>query len=524
MTQHDIDLYYRTILDGIGTAGKLVREGFTATKQVKTKEGAADLLTEYDQRVEEILIDRLRESFPAHKFIGEESTALGTKSSFTDDPTWIIDPIDGTTNFVHGFPFIAISVALAISKQVVLGIVYNPITDQLYSAIRGRGAFRNGQIIKCSGQKSLSLSQILGEYGPNRDPAILDTKCKTLETIVEKVHSIRAMGSAALNLCLVAEGSCDAYFEYGVHIWDYAAGDLIAREAGAYTCDPSGAPLNLIHRRVLCAATKELAEQMIKLYLIFAIISITISFVVSDSCRDQSNGTSTIKTWIIVISVVGGVVLIGIIAVVCCICKKCKAHSMASERKRDAENDQRMEERRVAAENRSAERLRAADAVRMKYGILKEKYGGNDYELHFIVKQFHSQWRSSLFRNIAFINQRRLATSAQEKKTSKSKQHNTLVESKTTDTHGEVATFTEKAQQAAKDTGYSLVVVAGVAALGGLCYLVLHELYSRETPNGIYKEASKMCLANTDVQDALGTPIMVHTTPQIGSMRINNVR
>ncbi|CAF3669716.1 unnamed protein product [Rotaria socialis] len=144
--------------------------------------------------------------------------------------------------------------------------------------------------------------------------------------------------------------------------------------------------------------------------------------------------------------------------------------------------------------------------------------------VHFIVKQFHSQWRSSLFRSIAVINQRNLATSAQENKTSKSKQHNTLVESKTADTHGEVATFTEKAQQAAKDTGYSLVVVAGVAALGGLCYLVLHELYSRETPNGIYKEASKMCLANTDVQDALGTPIMVHTTPKIGSTRINNVR
>ncbi|CAF4373027.1 unnamed protein product [Rotaria socialis] len=233
---------------------------------------------------------------------------------------------------------------------------------------------------------------------------------------------------------------------------------------------------------------------------------------------------ATIKTWIIVISVVGGVLLICIVAGVCCICRKCKAHSMASERKRDVENDQRMEERRVAAEIRSAERLRAADAVRMKYGLLKEKYGGNDYELHFIVKQFHSQWRSSLFRSIAVINQRNLATSAQENKTSKSKQHNTLVESKTADTHGEVATFTEKAQQAAKDTGYSLVVVAGVAALGGLCYLVLHELYSRETPNGIYKEASKMCLANTDVQDALGTPIMVHTTPKIGSTRINNVR
>jgi len=88
----------------------------------------------------------------------------------------------------------------------------------------------------------------------------------------------------------------------------------------------------------------------------------------------------------------------------------------------------------------------------------------------------------------------------------------------------EPATLGQKAQQAAKDTGYTLVVVAGVVALGGLCYLMLRELYSRETPNGIYKEASKMCLTNSDVQEALGTPIIVHTTPQIGSMRINNVR
>lgn len=109
------------------------------------------------------------------RFIGEESAAMGAKSPFTDDPTWIIDPIDGTTNFVHGydnrkinfhrskffllirFPYIAISVALAINKQVVIGIVYNPITDHLYTAIRGRGAFKNGRLIKCSGQKGKYL-------------------------------------------------------------------------------------------------------------------------------------------------------------------------------------------------------------------------------------------------------------------------------------------------------------------------------------------------------------------------------
>ncbi|CAF1053515.1 unnamed protein product [Adineta steineri] len=143
--------------------------------------------------------------------------------------------------------------------------------------------------------------------------------------------------------------------------------------------------------------------------------------------------------------------------------------------------------------------------------------------IHFAAKQCHNQWRSSLFRTIVVIHKRQLATSGQSKKKTKTQENESLVQSTTND-QIEVATFKEKAQQAAKDTGYSMIVIAGVAALGGLCYLMVRELYSRETPNGIYKEASKMCLANTDVQDALGTPIMVHTTPQIGSMRISNVR
>ncbi|CAF3005496.1 unnamed protein product [Rotaria sp. Silwood2] len=459
MTEEDIDIYYKTILNLISLAGKVVCEGFSITKRVETKDGAADLVTEFDQRVEEILIKNLQEKFPTHKFIGEESTAIGIKTTFSDDPTWIIDPIDGTTNFVHGLPFVTISVALAINKQVVLGVIYNPIMNDLYSAIHGKGAFKNGRPIKCSKQTNLALSQILGEYGSSRDANILNVKCKNFQVIIAKVHSIRALGSAAMNLCLVAEGACDAYFEYGVHIWDYAAGDLIAREAGAYTCDPS----------------------------------------------------ATAQTLIIILGSVGGVVLIAVLIIIWCICRKCKQRSIISEMKKDQAHDQRMEERRAAAEVRSTERHQAADQLRMKY-------------VRLIIKQCHNQWRSSLFRTVVVINQRQLATTAgKEKKASKSQENQTLVQS-TTDNQIEVATFKEKAQQAAKDTGYSLIVIAGLATLGGLCYLVLHELYSRETPNGIYKEASKMCLANTEVQDALGTPILVHTTPQIGSMRINNVR
>ncbi|UJR22080.1 hypothetical protein I4U23_025146 [Adineta vaga] len=143
----------------------------------------------------------------------------------------------------------------------------------------------------------------------------------------------------------------------------------------------------------------------------------------------------------------------------------------------------------------------------------------NFYPFHLVTKQ----WRSSLFRRISIINPRQLSTiTNKQKKDIKQQDIDSLVQSQTNQT--DIITFTQKAQQTAKDSIYSLVIIAGVVTLGGLCYLILHELYSRETPNGIYKEVSKLCLANTDVQEALGIPILVHTTPQIRSMRISNVR
>ncbi|UJR22081.1 hypothetical protein I4U23_025147 [Adineta vaga] len=434
MTEQEIDVYYRTVLDLASLAGKVVIEGFSITKRVETKSGAADLVTEFDQRVEEILIKSLREKFPTHKFIGEESAAAGVKTEFGNDPTWIIDPIDGTTNFVHGFPFVAISIALAINKEVVIGVVYNPVLDKLYSAVRGKGAFRNGRPIKCSGQTDLALSQVAGEYGSSREPNIIEAKCQNLRVIIGKVHSIRAVGSAAINLCMVAEGSCDAYFEYGIHIWDYAAGDLIAREAGAYTCDPSGGPLNLLHRCILCTATKELAQQISPLlthmktshFLLVVICTIalfsTVHGATDAECRKQSNTDcgaclkisgcafcksskicflySTIdyinnncstsdtqvetcvgnfRVWIIIVCVLAGIVLIAVLITLWCFCRKCKKRRIRKEERRQEIDDQRMEERRAAAEVRTTDRNRVADQIRMKYGILKANDTATDY-------------------------------------------------------------------------------------------------------------------------------------------------
>ena len=148
-----------------------------------------------------------------------------------------------------------------------IGIVYNPIANELYSAIKGQGAYLNGRSIKSSGQTELRKSQIITEFGSGRVSADMDIKVKNMRTLIERAHSLRCLGSAALNSCYVANSCADLYFEYGMHVWDVAAAVLIAKEAGCFIFDPvSGKEdLDLLNRRVLIASSKELAAQVIPL-------------------------------------------------------------------------------------------------------------------------------------------------------------------------------------------------------------------------------------------------------------------
>ncbi|CAD1469172.1 unnamed protein product, partial [Heterotrigona itama] len=131
----------------------IVREKINQPMDAMTKSCEVDLVTEWDQKVEKLLVDGISSKFPDHKFIGEEATSLGTKVELTDAPTWIIDPIDGTMNFVHGLPHTCISIALLINKTTEIGVVYNPILEQFFSARRGQGAFLNGAPIRVSREK-----------------------------------------------------------------------------------------------------------------------------------------------------------------------------------------------------------------------------------------------------------------------------------------------------------------------------------------------------------------------------------
>ncbi|XP_077592279.1 inositol monophosphatase 1-like [Stigmatopora nigra] len=244
-------------------AGKVIRQALEGDIAVMHKSSQVDLVTETDQRVEKLIISSIRSKFPSHSFIGEESVAAGESSVLTDDPTWIIDPIDGTTNFVHRFPFVAVSIGFTVKKEIVFGVVYSCIEDKMYTARKGQGAFCNGLPIKVSGQKDLERCLVLTEMGFKKDPQHFETLMDNLKRIVSiPVHGIRSPGSAAVNMCMVASGSADAYYHMGIHCWDMAAGAVLVTEAGGVVLDVSGGPFDLMSRRLIAAGSLAVAERL----------------------------------------------------------------------------------------------------------------------------------------------------------------------------------------------------------------------------------------------------------------------
>lgn len=264
MSSTEIQDYLTTAVEIAKQTGEVVREAFFKDKSLQTKSTFADLVTETDQAVEKQIINSFKEKYPTHKFIGEESVADGHKIEWTDDPTWIIDPIDGTTNFVHKIPHTCICIGLAIKKQMEVGVVYAPILDQMFTAVKGQGAYCNGERMSTSKQTDLKQAVIYLEGGNARDPELLRKKCDIYKTVLESSHGIRTLGSAAMNMLNVAKGCGDAYVEYGIHIWDIAASGLVVLEAGGALIDPEGGPIDFCRRRVLCASSQSLADQLSK--------------------------------------------------------------------------------------------------------------------------------------------------------------------------------------------------------------------------------------------------------------------
>ncbi|EOY28900.1 Inositol monophosphatase family protein isoform 1 [Theobroma cacao] len=252
--------FLATAVDAATKAGEIIREGFYQTKHVEHKGQLAmkfmydkavkiinvdgllevDLVTETDKACEDLVFNHLKQHYPSHKFIGEETTAACGTSELTDEPTWIVDPLDGTTNFVHGFPFVCVSIGLTIGKVPTVGVVYNPIMNELFTGVLGKGAFLNGTPIRVSSQTELVKSLLATEAGTKRDKLTVDTSTNRINSLLFKVRSLRMSGSCALNLCGIACGRLDLFYELGYGgPWDVAAGVLIVKEAGGLVYDPT---------------------------------------------------------------------------------------------------------------------------------------------------------------------------------------------------------------------------------------------------------------------------------------------
>uniref|UniRef100_T1PD43 Inositol-1-monophosphatase n=1 Tax=Musca domestica TaxID=7370 RepID=T1PD43_MUSDO len=261
----DLDKCFEVVNELVNKAGAIIARRNETRQEFVCKQGDIDLVTETDKEVENLLMNGIKEQFPDHKFIGEEeSSAEGAPKKLTDAPTWIIDPVDGTMNFVHAFPHSCISVGLVVNKVTELGIVYNPMLQQRFTARRGQGAFYNGKPIKVSGQKDLAKALITSEFGTTRDPEKMKVVNENFQKMAAKAHGLRVLGSAALNMSMVALGAADANYEFGIHAWDVCAGDIIVREAGGVVIDPAGGEFDMMSRRVLAASSTELAQEIAK--------------------------------------------------------------------------------------------------------------------------------------------------------------------------------------------------------------------------------------------------------------------
>ncbi|MCE9622150.1 MAG: inositol monophosphatase [Actinomycetia bacterium] len=219
---------------GDGARDGRAERGIAATS---TKSSATDMVTEFDKASEALIVGGILEARPDDAIIGEE----GTDTAGTSGITWLIDPIDGTTNFLYGLPGWAVSIAASSPDGTQVGVVYVPTTNELYTAVAGEGAFLNGRRIHCSETDQLALALVATGFSYQVERRQLHAH--RVAHMLPRVRDIRRFGAAAPDLCYVAAGRVDVYFEQWLGAWDLAAGELIAREAGCRTGSLDGGPV-----------------------------------------------------------------------------------------------------------------------------------------------------------------------------------------------------------------------------------------------------------------------------------------
>ncbi len=228
------------------SAGKIIRDNFHKKKNVSYK-GRIDLVTDIDKKAEETIVRILNEHFPSHNILTEETDY---KIDENQKYCWIIDPLDGTTNYIHQFPFVAVSVALQKNGKSIVGVVYNPILEEIFYSENGNGSLLNGRQLKVSENNSL-VKSILATGFPYDIKDDETNNLKNFERIIKKCRGIRRPGAAALDLCYVAAGIFDGYWETQLWPWDTAAGILMVEEAGGKVTKFDDSKFSIFDKEIL---------------------------------------------------------------------------------------------------------------------------------------------------------------------------------------------------------------------------------------------------------------------------------
>ena len=241
-------------------AGRLLRDNISGTRKILHK-GIINLVTEMDMLSERLIVKSLRSSFPKHNIISEEEANIRKGSDFT----WIIDPLDGTTNYAHGYPCFCVSIALEWESDIILGVVYDPMRDELFSAQKGKGALLNAKSIRVSSVGKL-INGLLATGFPYDRKVSKINNVNYFRDLLMASQEIRRDGAAALDLCYVACGRFDGFWELKLKPWDVAAGSLMVREAGGMVSDFTGSRFSVYDHEVV-ASNGKVHQQMLSVLL-----------------------------------------------------------------------------------------------------------------------------------------------------------------------------------------------------------------------------------------------------------------
>ena len=242
------------------SAGKILLD-MLGTTNIRHKKNPRDLVTEADVAAQKVIESILLGAFPDHRFLGEEDNPTPLSQGDASEFCWIVDPLDGTTNFVHGVPSFGPSVALAQGADVLCGAFYNPMTEEFFSAAQGQGAFLNGKPIHTSNWQTLEESLVAVSF-----PTVIRNDSPDLTSFLRALplcQSLRRTGSTALNLAYVAAGRFEATWAFRCHPWDIAAGIVLAQEAGGVVTKPDGTPIDLSDPSPVCAVANEALHQQL---------------------------------------------------------------------------------------------------------------------------------------------------------------------------------------------------------------------------------------------------------------------